>query len=70
VSGVADWTGLSLRPGGQRHAPAFLTVVAALLTLTAATIIRECDDLGAELEEAFTEIEDWLVEDSPFEHQP
>jgi predicted PurR-regulated permease PerM len=63
-----------LRSRGWRPAPAAATtmvgaivLVAGLIALIAPPMVEEFSDLGPTVDEGVTEVEDWLVEDSPFD---
>jgi len=63
-----------LRGRGWRAAPAAavtmigtLALVAGLIALIAPPMVDEFSNLGPTLDEGVTEVEDWLVEDSPFD---
>jgi predicted PurR-regulated permease PerM len=45
----------------------FLLVLAGILTLLVPAIVDEFSDLGPTIEDAVDDLEDWLVEDSPFD---
>ena len=45
----------------------FLLAMAGIVTLLAPSIIDEFSDLGPTLEQSVDDLEDWLVEDSPFD---
>jgi predicted PurR-regulated permease PerM len=45
----------------------FLLVLAAILALLVPAIVDEFSDLGPTLEESIDDLEDWLVDDSPFD---
>ncbi|HEX5365748.1 MAG TPA: AI-2E family transporter [Acidimicrobiales bacterium] len=45
----------------------FLALLAGILALLAPPIVDEFGDLGPTLEDAVDDVEDWLVEDSPFD---
>lgn len=45
----------------------FLFVLAGIMTLLVPAIVDEFSDLGPTIEDAVDDLEDWLVEDSPFD---
>jgi putative heme transporter len=45
----------------------FLLVLAGIVTVLVPTIVDEFSDLGPTIEDAVDDLEDWLVEDSPFD---
>ena len=45
----------------------FLLVLAGIMTLLVPAIVDEFSDLGPTIEDAVDDLEDWLVEDSPFD---
>jgi putative heme transporter len=45
----------------------FLLVLTGIMTLLVPTIVDEFSDLGPTVEDAVDDLEDWLVEDSPFD---
>ncbi|MGH9193707.1 MAG: AI-2E family transporter [Acidimicrobiales bacterium] len=45
----------------------FILVLAGIVALLVPSIAREFDDLGPTIEDAVDDVEDWLVEDSPFD---
>jgi putative heme transporter len=45
----------------------FLLVLTGIVTLLVPTIVDEFSDLGPTIEDAVDDLEDWLVEDSPFD---
>ncbi|HEX6166745.1 MAG TPA: AI-2E family transporter [Acidimicrobiales bacterium] len=45
----------------------FLLVLAGIVTVLVPTIVDEFSDLGPTIEDAVDDVEDWLVEDSPFD---
>jgi predicted PurR-regulated permease PerM len=47
----------------------FLLVMAGIVSLLVPSIVDEFSDLGPTLEDAVDDLEDWLVEDSPFDVQ-
>jgi len=63
-----------LRRRGWRPAPSaavvlvgFLVLVGLVIALIAPPMVREFSNLGSTVEDGVAEIEDWLVEDSPFD---
>jgi putative heme transporter len=58
-----------LRPGLVAAATlvGFLVVMAGIVSLLVPAIVSEFSDLGPTLENAVDDVEDWLVEDSPFD---
>lgn len=70
LSPVAGWLRhRGWRPGLAAMASlvAFILVLAGLVAAITPVVMDEADSLGPTMEEAVDQIEDWLVEDSPFD---